>query len=49
MAAVGGGRMIEKPFAVRFPREWWGLILREQFEDVLQLEKQVLDFERQFG
>lgn len=49
VAAAGAGKIVEQPLALRFPREWLGLILRERFEDVLQVEKQVAEFERQFG
>ncbi len=39
MAVTGAGKILEQLFAIRFPREWLGLILRERFEDVLQIEK----------
>ncbi len=38
---TGAGKIFEQLFAIRFPREWLGLILRERFEDVLQIEKQI--------
>ncbi|MCF3595956.1 hypothetical protein LZG00_18385 [Rhodobacteraceae bacterium LMO-12] len=38
---TGAGKILEQLFAIRFPREWLGLILRERFEDVLQIEKQI--------
>lgn len=49
VAAAGAGKIVEQPFAIRFPREWLGLILRERLDDILQVEKQVAEFERQFG
>ena len=48
VASSGAGRIVEQPFAVRFPHEWLGLILRERFEDVLQIEKQFGEVMGQF-
>jgi hypothetical protein len=30
---------VEKPFVLRFPRDWWGFILRQDFEALLEGEK----------
>ena len=29
----------EKPIAIRFPRDWWGLIMRQDFEALLEGQK----------
>ena len=29
----------EKPYAIRFPRDWWGFILRQDFEGLLEGQK----------
>lgn len=29
----------EKPYVLRFPRDWWGFILRQDFEALLDGEK----------
>ena len=28
----------DKPFAVKFPREWWGIILRPDFDGLPDIE-----------
>jgi hypothetical protein len=33
------GLNLDKPHVFRFPREWWGFILREDFEAMLEGEK----------
>lgn len=35
------GLHVEKHFALRFPRDWWGLILRPDFEGLLEGQKQL--------
>ncbi|MDT8854603.1 hypothetical protein RNZ50_06075 [Paracoccaceae bacterium Fryx2] len=32
---------IEKPFITKFPREWWGLIARLDFDSILEGELQI--------
>lgn len=44
VAADGAGSIVDKPFAIRFPIEWQGLILRDQLEDILKVEKQIAEF-----
>lgn len=36
------GLKFEKPFAVRFPWEWLGLILRRDFDGLLRAEKEIV-------
>ncbi|WP_137703043.1 hypothetical protein [Marimonas lutisalis] len=43
VAASGAGRIVEQPFAIRFPHEWLGLILRHKIDDIIQVEKQLGD------
>ncbi|MBI1171587.1 hypothetical protein GC209_09310 [bacterium] len=33
------GLHAEKPYVIRFPRDWWGFILRQDFEAMLEGEK----------
>ncbi len=33
------GMSAEKPYVIRFPRDWWGFILRQDFEAMLEGEK----------
>ncbi|MGV8989528.1 MAG: hypothetical protein ACOH2H_25235 [Cypionkella sp.] len=33
------GLDVEKPYVIRFPRDWWGFILRQDFEAMLEGEK----------
>jgi hypothetical protein len=35
------GLRYEKPFAIRFPRDWLGLILRRDFEHIFGIEKEL--------
>jgi hypothetical protein len=48
VASAGAGRIVDQPYAIRFPQEWLGLILRDRFEDVLQIEKQFGEVMGQF-
>lgn len=33
------GLHAEQPYVIRFPRDWWGFILRQDFEAMLEGEK----------
>ncbi len=33
------GLQLDKPWVVRFPRDWWGFILRKDFEAMLEGQK----------
>lgn len=33
----------DKPFAVKFPREWWGIILHPELDRIPGLEKEIGD------
>ena len=35
------GLHVEKPVAIPFPRDWWGFILRQDFETLLKGEKEL--------
>lgn len=29
---------LDKPFVTKFPKEWWGLIMHDQFDGIFELE-----------
>lgn len=35
------GLNVPKPIAIHFPRDWWGFILRQDFEGLLKGEKEL--------
>ena len=35
------GMRYEQPFITKFPREWWGLVARLNFDHLLDAEKQL--------
>jgi hypothetical protein len=35
------GLPVENPFAIHFPRDWWGFILRQDFETLLKGEREL--------
>jgi len=49
VAADGAGSIVDQPFALRFPIEWQGLILRDKLDDLLKVEKQIAEFEQKIG
>ena len=37
---------VREPVAIKFPREWWGIIVRPDFDSLPGIEKEIMGFTR---